>query len=162
MAATGFYSSYIFGWLVGFLPWVRSLENQEKRWTGAGFVGTCLGIALLRLLPSAPLQFALTLIFGILVACWASGIAEQRLGRKDDPRIIIDEVVGYWTAIAFLPRTWFYCLSAFVLFRLFDTIKLRPYRWLERLPGGYGVVMDDVGAGVFVNFILQVLRCRWR
>ena len=49
-------------------------------------------------------------------------------------------------------------LGAFALFRFLDSVKWPPYRWLERLPGGFGVVMDDVGAGVLANLLLQFVR----
>jgi phosphatidylglycerophosphatase A len=156
--AMGFYLSYIPVRLLKFLPWSRSLERPDRRWTGAGFVGTLLGWACMPVLPEEPWRYGTILVLGILGACWASDVAERVLGQKDDSRIIIDEVVGYWTTIAFLPRNWKYFFAAFVLFRIFDTVKLPPYRWLERLPGGYGVVMDDVGAGVLANLILQVVR----
>lgn len=158
--ATGFYLSYIPVRLVRLLPWARNLERPDRRWTGAGFIGTLLGLGGMPLLPKDPLLYATALIIGILGACWASGVAERVFGQKDDSRIIIDEVVGYWTTVAFLPRSWFYCLWGFVLFRFLDSIKWPPYRWLEKLPGGYGVVMDDVGAGIFANLILQVVRLR--
>jgi phosphatidylglycerophosphatase A len=67
--------------------------------------------------------------------------------------------VGYWVAAAWLPRTWQAGLAAFVLFRFFDSVKLPPSRWLERLPGGAGVVMDDVGAGI-VSIVLAGLILR--
>ena len=59
--------------------------------------------------------------------------------------------------MAFLPRGAAWLAAGFVLFRVFDAVKLAPYRWLERLPGGWGVVMDDVGAGVVANLILQLV-----
>jgi phosphatidylglycerophosphatase A len=158
MIATGFYLSYIPVRLLRFLPWAESLERPDRRWTGAGFVGTLLGLAGLPLLPREPRPYAIALVLGILGACWVSDTAERTLRQKDDSRIIIDEVVGYWTTVAFLPRNWFYCLWGFILFRFLDSVKWPPYRWLERLPGGCGVVMDDVGAGVFANLILQTVR----
>src|SRR5689334_3575202 len=87
--ATGFYLSYIPVRLVGLLPWARDLERPDRRWTGAGFIGTLLGLAAMPLFPEKPWPYMAALLTGILAACWASGIAEQVLGQKDDSRIII-------------------------------------------------------------------------
>ena len=158
--ATGCYLSYIPVRLLRLLPGSRELERPDRRWTGAGFVGTLLGLAVLPLLPRDPRFFIAALLGAIAGACWVADIAERSFGQKDDSRIIIDEVVGYWTAVALLPRTATVLAVGFVLFRLLDSIKLPPYRWLERLPGGLGVVMDDVGAGVVANLALRAASAR--
>jgi len=62
-----------------------------------------------------------------------------------------------WTAAALLPRRAAPLAAAFLLFRLLDSVKLPPYRWLEKLPGGLGVVFDDVGAGIFANVGVRIL-----
>lgn len=123
-------------------------------------MGTLLGLAALPLLPRDPARFGLVLAASIAAACWFADVAERSFGQKDDSRIIIDEVVGYWTAVALLPRTLFPLAAGFLLFRILDSIKLPPYRWLERLPGGLGVVMDDVGAGLVANIALRVASAR--
>lgn len=150
--ATGFYLSYI---PVSFFDRVLRQGQAPHRWRGGGFLGTLEGLALLSLLPRTPLAFVLALTLGILGACWLSGEAERVLGRKDDPRIVIDEAVGYWVAVAFLPRSAAVLGAGFLLFRFFDAVKPPPCRRLERLPGGLGVVMDDVGAGVAANLTLR-------
>ncbi len=148
--ATGLYLSYI--------P-VKILQSlghpRGRKWTGAGLVGTLEGLALLPLLPTARWPFLAALAAAVAAACWICGRAEIALGSHDDSRIVLDEVVGFWTAAALLPRTAPVLAAAFVLFRLLDSVKLPPYRWLERLPGGIGVVADDVGAAVFVNLIIR-------
>ena len=145
--ATGAYLSYIPG----------KLARRDGKWTGAGFVGTLEGLVLLPLLPSSGAWFWLVAALATLAACWICGAAEIALGRHDDPRIVLDEIVGFWVAAALLPRTWGPLLAAFVLFRALDSVKLPPYRWLESLPGGYGVVMDDIGAGAFANVGVRIL-----
>jgi len=154
--ATGLYLSYIPSKLSGaFRKYV-----SEPRWTGAGFVGTCLGLVLTPLLPATPLRFGVFWAGAVAAACWLCGRAEGVFGVHDDPRIVLDEVVGFWTAIAFLPPKPAVWIAGLVLFRVLDTLKLPPYGWLERLPGGLGVVADDVGAGVAANIGLRVLiRC---
>lgn len=154
--ATGFYLSYIPSKLIGFFG-----APAAKKWTGAGFVGTLEGVLAAPLLPEQPMGFAVVLTLAIAASCWVCGRAEKHLGAHDDPRIVLDEVVGYWTAIAFLPRTGRILAAAFVLFRILDSVKLPPYKWLERLPGGIGVVADDVGAAVFANLFVRVLLNYW-
>jgi len=131
------------------------------RWTGAGFIGTLAGAALLPFIPEAPGPQGVVLAAAVLAAVFVSGVAERELGTHDDPRICVDETVGYWAAVALLPRTWPVLAAGFVVFRVLDAVKLPPYRWLDRLPGGWGVVLDDVGAGVATNLILRGLLALW-
>lgn len=145
LLATGLHISYIPVTLTG-----------GRKWTGAGFLGTVLGAAFVPVLPEGRTAYAVFLALSVWAACWICGKAERILGGHDDSRIVLDEVVGYWTAIAFLPWTPRVLLAAFVLFRIFDACKLEPYRRLEGLPGGYGVVMDDVGAGVVANLLVRL------
>jgi phosphatidylglycerophosphatase A len=114
-------------------------------------------LALWPALPTAPISYAATVAAAIAAACWICGSAERTLGSHDDSRIVLDEVVGYWVAAAWLPRTWTALLLAFVLFRFFDSVKLPPYRWLEKLPGGVGIVMDDVGAAIAANLLARFI-----
>lgn len=105
-----------------------------------------------------PLWGRLLVLLGVLlVGTWAAGRAEKALERKDPGCIVIDEVLGQWTAllpvtiptIIHYPRLWEYAL-AFVLFRFFDILKPFPIRQVERsLPGGLGVMADDLVAGIF-------------
>ena len=87
--------------------------------------------------------------------------AASRAGRYwqvvDAPPIVIDEVLGYLTAVAFLPFTWRTALAAFLLFRLFDILKPWPISWIDRWKTGAGVVLDDVAAGLFAWAWLRLL-----
>lgn len=131
--------------------------GRGRKWTGAGFLGTVEGLALWPLLPEATNAYAFVVLISIGAACWICGKAERSLKTHDDSRIVLDEIVGFWVAAAWLPRTWTAALLAFVLFRFFDSVKLPPYKWLERLPGGAGVVMDDVGAGIVANLLARLI-----
>jgi phosphatidylglycerophosphatase A len=87
----------------------------------------------------------------------ACTVAEEVLGETDPSCVVVDEVVGMGVAMSFLPQQHFfyYAISAFVLFRLFDIWKPFPWRKLQHLPGGWGIVVDDLGAGLYANLFLQ-------
>lgn len=138
-----------------------ALPAAGRKWTGAGFLGTIEGLLLWLLLPTAPGPYAAVVTAVSVAAFWVCGKAERRLGVHDDPRIVLDEVVGFWVAAAGLAHDPATAASAFVAFRLFDSVKLPPYRWLERLPGGIGIVADDLGAGVAANLLVRALLGRW-
>jgi phosphatidylglycerophosphatase A len=100
------------------------------------------------------LQVVLTgLCFGLGV--WASEQAEKLLHRRDARPIVIDEIVGIWVAMLFLPCQIEYLLGAFFVFRLFDVLKPFPANQAERLPGGMGIMLDDVIAGLYTNAVLH-------
>lgn len=93
-----------------------------------------------------------------LLAVYASGEAERIFDRKDSPRIVIDEIVGLLWSLALVGPTVGRIVLAFFLFRIFDIVKPPPARWCQdRLPGGWGVVMDDVAAGIWANVALQLV-----
>ena len=97
---------------------------------------------------------ALTLVFGIPAAT----IVERESGRQDPQFVVIDEVAGQWITLLFTPADWRHALIALVLFRLFDITKPFPVRRLERLPAGWGIVFDDVAAGLYALGIASLLR----
>ena len=97
---------------------------------------------------------ALTLLLGIP----ASTIVARESGRKDPQFVVIDEVAGQWIALLFSPFDWRHALIALVLFRLFDITKPFPVRQLERLPEGWGIVFDDVAAGLYALGVASLLR----
>jgi len=97
---------------------------------------------------------ALTLIVGIPAAT----IVARETGVEDPQFVVIDEVSGQWVALLFSPADWRHGLTAFILFRLFDMTKPFPIRRLERLPEGWGIVIDDVAAGLYALAIASMLR----
>jgi phosphatidylglycerophosphatase A len=124
-----------------------------------GTFGTAVGLSLwILLIPQNYTAhiFAVAAIF--LISVFVSGAAEKIYGRKDDRRIVVDEVCGIWISVAFLPKTPGYLLAAFVLFRLFDVSKPFFIEKLQNVKSGLGITVDDVAAGVFVNAILQAVR----
>lgn len=140
------------GWVSSLIPPVGG-----KKWTGAGFLGTVEGLALWWLLPQDPAVYAAVVLALTVGACLLCGAAERHLKTHDDPRIVLDEVVGFWWAAAFLPRTWTWALAAFAAFRVCDSLKPPPARQLERLPGGWGIVADDLGAALVAQLAVRLL-----
>ena len=87
---------------------------------------------------------------------WASTIVEQVLERHDPGVVIVDEVVGMLISLMLLPPTTTVIFLAFFLFRFFDIVKPYPARWCEQLSRGWGIMMDDVVAGLYVNVLIHI------
>ena len=124
-----------------------------------GTAGTLAAVGvvyLLSLTGSAVFYSAFTLGL-ILVSFIAAGRCVAIFGREDPPEVVIDEVCGFLVCMLFVPLNPINLALGFFLFRFFDIAKPFPIRRVERLPGGYGIVMDDVLAGVYANLCLQVL-----
>ena len=126
---------------------------------GPGTAGTVVGVVLYLLLKDlSPFVYGITVVTFIFCASWVSTEAAIDLGTKDPQRVVIDEIAGYLVTMAFVPFSWKAVLIGFVLFRIFDITKPFPARWIERhAPAGWGIVGDDVMAGVYANIGLQIL-----
>ena len=93
-----------------------------------------------------------------LVGVWSAGKAEKVFGRVDPGQVVIDEVVGQIITFVATPRiAWIGLIVGFILFRAFDIVKPFPARQAERLPGGWGIMMDDVVAGLYSLIVLVIL-----
>ncbi len=90
-------------------------------------------------------------LLALVAGVWAAGVMETMTGSHDPSEIVIDEVAGMWLALIGIPVTWPGMLAAFLLFRLFDVWKPGPINRLQNLPGGWGVMMDDVAAGALAG-----------
>jgi phosphatidylglycerophosphatase A len=95
---------------------------------------------------------ALTTLLGVFVT---NKLTEE--WGKDPSKVVIDELIGVWIAMIFVPFNWINLLLAFVLFRFFDIAKPLGIRKMESIKGGAGVMMDDVLAGVYSNIVLQII-----
>nr|ADC35843.1 phosphatidylglycerophosphatase [uncultured bacterium 89] len=105
-------------------------------------------------------HFALLSLAALFPAIWAASETAARLQLKDPGVIVVDEVLGQWIALAGArPMNWKSMLAALALFRLFDIWKPQPVRALESLPGGTGIVMDDVAAGMYAALVLFFAGC---
>ena len=100
--------------------------------------------------------FYSVIITGIIIGLgiWAGNMVEPIWG-KDHGRVVIDEVAGMCISLLFIPVTIKFILAGLILFRFFDIVKPLFIKKLELLPGGWGVMMDDILAGVYTNIILQ-------
>ena len=123
-----------------------------------GTFGALLGIPLSYLFLSfGTYSYLLTTLLFIMAAIIISELHNRTLKEHDSPTIVIDEVAGYLVAFTFLPFQIFWIILAFLLFRFFDAVKPFPINRLDRIPGGLGIVLDDIGAGIITNIILQIL-----
>lgn len=121
-----------------------------------------ISLTLNRLAETAPM-FALMVLVGLtFVAIKISTVAAEILHAKDPQIIVADEIVGFMIANFLAPLRWAPLLLGFLLFRIFDIAKVYPAARLEKLPGGLGIVLDDVMAGVYAFVIVQTfIYWRW-
>ncbi|MDB5210775.1 MAG: phosphatidylglycerophosphatase [Sediminibacterium sp.] len=91
-----------------------------------------------------------------IIGIWSSTMVEKDWG-KDSGKVVIDEVAGMCISLLFVPITVQWIVIALVLFRFFDIVKLLYIRKAEALPGGWGVMTDDILAGVYSNIVLQLI-----
>jgi phosphatidylglycerophosphatase A len=122
-----------------------------------GTAGSLVGVLLFWPLARLPLGWILAttgLVFFLGVAA-ATRVARS-VGLEDPGIVVVDEVVGMWIALLLVPLTPLNVACAFVLFRIMDVVKPYPARDFEQLPGGWGIMADDVMAGVYANLVLQI------
>ncbi len=126
-----------------------------------GTIGTLVAIPFslaLNRIAVSNFPLALLIVVGsVLCAIWLSTKGAAILKQKDPQFIVIDEIVGFLVANFFAPPRLTALLWTFLLFRLFDIIKVYPTHSLEKLPGGAGIVLDDVMAGLYTLIILRLL-----
>lgn len=151
------------------MPFVDSLATVVASGLGLGYsplapgtFGAALGVALFWLARDWPLWGHLA---GLAVLFFVGTAAADRLallmGKKDPGRVVIDEVAGMWASLVLLPFGARTALIAFVAFRVTDTLKPWPARQMEGFPGGWGIMADDMMAGVYANLIVRVALLVW-
>lgn len=161
-----------------FIVWIAQGFGIGRIPFAPGTWGSVLGLAWTFFLAatSFPLMF-FAIFFGLIAALPICGKAEKALGQRDPSSVVLDEIVAvpicmltFWSWMAGVPAStiygqptwpesvyvhpWAWLAFAFALFRLFDIWKPWPIRQSQRLPGGWGIVMDDVLAAVYVNLVM--------
>jgi phosphatidylglycerophosphatase A len=147
-------------WLVA--TWFGCGLSPVAPGTAGSLAAIAIAIALHLVFGSAQLTWLVLAAILLFPGIWAAGVVARREGMEDPGLVVVDEVIGQWITLAAAPafnwKTW---LLAFALFRIFDIWKPPPARQLERLPGGWGIVADDVMSGLYgalAIFILGRLR----
>jgi phosphatidylglycerophosphatase A len=144
-----------------------------RSWSGV--LATFFGLGFVPLAPGTAASLATTFAYGLVLyrlpwpfyallvvllsaaGVLVSGLYAAELGRPDPSRIVLDEICGQLVALAFLPAGWLPVGLSFALFRFFDIIKPGPIRRLERLPGGWGIMADDLGAGLVAAVLTRLV-----
>jgi len=122
-----------------------------------GTVGSFVAVLILWFLPTLSwLTLSIISITGFLIGVWAANIAEESWGH-DPGRVNWDEVIGMFITIIVLPKHWVIYGCGFFIFRFFDIIKPFPVNKMEKLPGGLGIMSDDVMAGIYANIVTQII-----
>src|SRR5512139_3460078 len=123
-----------------------------------GTAGTVVGVLLYLLVKDlSSLWYSAVFVIVTLIGTWAAGAADRVLGTKDSPTIVIDEIAGYLLVMSLIPFAWWAVIAGFVLFRFFDILKPWPINKLQDIPGGPGVMLDDIAAAVYTNIVLQAV-----
>lgn len=123
-----------------------------------GTFGTAAGLLFVITLKTYDTRLLISSAVIFLIGLIASHSAEKQLG-KDSSHIVIDELCGYLISVLFVPSSIRYLIAAFILFRIFDILKPPPIRKVEKVaPGGAGIMLDDVLAGIYANVCLQLWR----
>lgn len=123
-----------------------------------GTAGTAAGFLFVLLLKPDNAELLIGSLLVLLIGTLTAHYAERQLG-KDSSHIIIDELCGYLISVLFIPSRTGYLIAAFILFRIFDILKPPPIKKIEDIfPGGAGVMLDDVLAGIYTNICLQLWR----
>lgn len=144
-------------WLIGTFFGIGRLKPGPGTWASAATVVLWRAFAPFaggHQIPAAIAAAALVTAIGIPAA---TRVARES-GRKDPGFVVIDEVAGQLIALIGAPQHWKTLLASLILFRVFDILKPPPLRRLEDLPEGTGIMLDDVGAGIYALAAMQALR----
>jgi phosphatidylglycerophosphatase A len=143
-------------WIIATFFGIGHLQPGSGTWASAATLVLWWAVSMWLpptwLVPAAIAISVLVTLIGIP----PSTVVALESGIKDPGFVVIDEVAGQMIALIAVPLHWKYMLASFILFRSFDIVKPFPLRRLETLPGGTGIMMDDVGAGLYALALLQI------
>ncbi|GAB4392234.1 MAG: phosphatidylglycerophosphatase A [Gammaproteobacteria bacterium] len=124
-----------------------------------GTCGTLAALPVAVLLSFLPYMIhGAVIVVAFFIGIYLCGRAARQLGVPDHPGIVWDEFVGYWITVYLIPNHWYWYLLGFGLFRLFDVVKPWPISWFDKnIEGGFGIMLDDVFAGIYGWVFLHVL-----
>lgn len=150
----------LWAWTIATFFGAGKMRPGPGTWGSAA--AAALWMAAATVLPLSVAQLS-WLTLAAAVAATAIGVpaatrVERESARHDPGHVVIDEVVGQWIALIHCRSSWGFLLLAFLFFRFFDILKPWPARRLERLPRGWGIVFDDVAAGVYALLVVQALQ----
>jgi len=145
--------------------WIATAGGAGYFPIAPGTAGSLVGVAVVVGLGRLPLHrfAAITVLAAASLAIfalgvWAAGEAEKFFGRTDPGQVVVDEVVGQMLTFLLRPHaTWKWLVGGFLLFRAFDIVKPFPARQAERIPRGWGIMLDDVVAGLYGMAVLAVI-----
>jgi len=127
-----------------------------------GTAGSLVGLLLFLPLAGRALWIQLAAVVAVtILGVLAGGRLATTLGAKDPGMVVVDEVAGQWITFLALPMTPVTAVAGFLLFRVMDIVKPWPARALERLPGGIGIMADDVAAGIYAHLLLRLGLAVW-
>lgn len=120
-----------------------------------GTLGSLFGLGISWILAGNPVYQIAGCVVASGLALWSAGPVARAMNQRDPSCVVIDEVAGMMVSLAAFPPTWQVYLVGFGLFRLLDILKPFPLRQAERLPGSWGILLDDLLAGLLVQLILR-------
>ena len=125
----------------------------------SGTIGSLVGIIAYLILQDVPNTLYTAIVILIcIVGVYIAGEAEKIYQSKDSSYIVIDEIAGIFLTFIFLPRGINFLIAGFIIFRIFDILKPFPIRLIdEKLEGGWGIMLDDIMAGIYANISLRLL-----
>ncbi|MBF0421539.1 MAG: phosphatidylglycerophosphatase A [Magnetococcales bacterium] len=138
---------------------VATLGGIGQSPVAPGTMGTMASLPLVYLVMQGGLAWHLWVLGGVVViGTWAAHRAAFLLGRDDPSEVVVDELAGMLLTMVGLPLDWVWLFVGFCAFRLFDIWKPWPVSWIDRtLPGGWGIMADDLAAGVYARLLVTVL-----
>ncbi len=120
-----------------------------------GTAGSFIALLIFIIVPLDNVSWLIICLFVFFTGVWAAQIVEREHG-KDPGLVVIDEFVGQWISLLFLPRIFLVFIAAFIIFRILDILKPFPANDSQKLAHGWGIMIDDVIAGLYTNVIIQL------